>query len=155
MLYCKLYSTSKYTKTSFLPDLFPEEHPTHCLLYVVSKTILYPVLNTIINTVLYTKLYTVLYTVPYTIFYTNAKVAGWDGLIPKEHFPSSLYYIVAEHRTVQCTLHSNVDCTVQHNAQCTVYCFVLCTLSPNIQRRLFFLPSVDCYSTFILQCTVK
>ena len=73
VLYNKLYPDVKVAGSA---DLFPKEHPTHCLLYVVSKTILYPVLNTIIYTVLYTKLYTVLYTVPYTILYTDAKVAG-------------------------------------------------------------------------------
>jgi hypothetical protein len=129
-LYCSLYCTLKWTKNC--------THKSKWLVWLTYSTRNIPLLATCkfyltldsilswtLYCILYCTLHCTLYTVPYTILISNAKVAGWNALIPKEHLPTCLYYNGIELSTVQCSEHLSVEWDVQQyihlSVNCTLY----------------------------------
>ena len=98
--------------------------------------------------ILYCTLHCTLYTVPYTILISNAKVAGWNALIPKEHLPTCLYYNGIELCTVQCSEHLSVEWYVQQYLHLSVNCFFILYMSCALYCVLF------CALNCILFCTI-
>ena len=133
--------------------LYPEinkkkcTHKSKCLVWLTYSTRNIPFLATCkfdltldsilswtLYCILYCTLYCMLYTVSYTILFSNAKVAGWNALIPKEH-ASSYLPLLQWYWPMYCTMFLTLKCRMRCTAIFAFVCkllfytlHVLCTL---------------------------
>ena len=150
-LHCTMYCTLKFTHKKCT-------HKSKCLalVWLTYSTRNIPFLATCkfdltldsilswkLYCILYFTLYCMLYTVSYTILFSNAKVAGWNALIPKEH-ASSYLPLLQWYWPMYCTMFLTLKCRMRCTAIfafvcklfffilymcCALYCVLFCTLN--------------------------